>query len=90
MKLRVTPLNLLVAVCLAYGAYELVKGSGTENNAIHDSERRGLYLLGAAFLLFVSDMVFRIMLPHANIKKIGLIQFVFIIFVAILMILFSR
>ena len=80
MKIRFTPLNLVSAILLISGLYFIFsapqgwKMSGTIS----------LFLL--AIICFISDLVFRRMLPDT--KRIWIFELLFIIFVAALILLF--
>ena len=80
MNLRLTPLNVVSSVLLVSIAYLLI-----------DADESGWRELGAIPLLvmfalcFISDLVFRRLIP--DIKRIWLFELLFLIFVALLMVL---
>ncbi|MXV15603.1 hypothetical protein [Hufsiella ginkgonis] len=83
MKYKLTLLNLLVAACLALGLYSFL-GAGNVKGLMRTA------FLFLAFIFFVTDLVFRLALPHANLKKLWLLQLAFVIFVAVLMLIISK
>ncbi len=80
MKLRLTPLNIVSSLLMASIAYLLL---------FHDEN--GFRKLGSIpliimlFLSFITDQIFRRFIPE--LKRIWLIELLFLIFVAVLMIL---
>ena len=83
MKLRLTPLNILTSIILVSIAYLLI---------YQDAE--GWRLLGTvsliviAILCFITDLIFRRFVK--DLKRIWIIELVFIIFAAVLMVLIGR
>lgn len=83
MKLRLTPLNMLTSALLVSVVYLLV---------FRDSE--GWRVLGSislvvlAALSFFTDLIFRRFIK--DIKRIWIIELLFIIFAAVLMVLLQR
>ena len=83
MKLRLTPLNILTSIILVSIAYLLI---------YQDAE--GWRLLGTVSLIviaipcFITDLIFRRFVK--DLKRIWIIELVFIIFAAVLMVLLGR
>jgi hypothetical protein len=83
LKLRLTPLNILTAVLVVSISYLLV-----------DRDTEGWRVLGAiplvllAVLSFITDLIFRRFVK--DIKRIWIIELVFIIFATILMLLIQK
>jgi hypothetical protein len=83
MKFRLTPLNIVSAIMLVTVGYLLL-----------NADPNGWRLLGSvpilvlALISFIADLIFRRFL--LDIKRIWIIELLFIIFVAILIILFTR
>lgn len=83
MKLRLTPLNILTSIILVSIAYLLI---------YQDAE--GWRVLGTvsliviAILCFITDLIFRRFVK--DLKRIWIIELVFIIFAAVLMVLIGR
>jgi hypothetical protein len=85
-KLRITPLNLVVAVCFTYAIYCLL---GLENKESGVSNiDKVLYTLALALILFLTDILFRRFVE--NNKWIWLIQGSFIILIVVMMIIFQK
>ena len=78
MKLRLTPLNIIIALLLVYFGLLLFQESSKSNSIL------SVFVIAFAVILCIVDLIFRIVIPHANNRKLWLIQSVFIIFVAIL------
>jgi len=84
MKLRLTPLNIIIALLLVYFGLLLFQESSKTNSII------SVFVIAFASILSVVDLIFRIVIPYANNRKLWLIQSVFIIFVAILIFLIMK
>ena len=84
MKLRLTPLNIIIALLLVYFGLLLFQESSKSNRII------SVFVIAFAAILSIVDLIFRIVIPYANNRKLWLIQSVFIIFVAILTFLFVK
>ena len=84
MKLRLTPLNIIIALLLVYFGLLLFQESSKSNNII------SVFVIAFAVILCIVDLIFRIVIPYANNRKLWLIQSVFIIFVAILTFLLMK
>ena len=78
MKLRLTPLNIIIALLLVYFGLLLFQESSKSNSIL------SVFVIAFAVILCIVDLIFRIVIPYANNRKLWLIQSVFIIFVAIL------
>lgn len=80
MKLRLTPLNIISSVLIVSVAYLFLFANG-------DSWRQlDTVLLIILFVLsFISDLIFRRLIP--DFKRIWLFELLFIIFVAVLIVL---
>ena len=84
MKLRLTPLNIIIALLLVYFGLLLFQESSKSNSII------SVFVIAFAAILCIVDLIFRIVIPYANNRKLWLIQTVFIIFVAILTFLLMK
>ena len=84
MKLRLTPLNIIIALLLVYFGLLLFQESSKSNSII------SVFVIVFAAILSIVDLIFRIVIPYANNRKLWLIQSVFIIFVAILTFLLMK
>lgn len=84
MKLRLTPLNIIIALLLVYFGLLLFQESSKSNSII------SVFVIAFAAILSIVDLIFRIVIPYANNRKLWLIQSVFIIFVAILIFLIMK
>ncbi len=78
MKFRITPLNIITAMLLGYSMWILFQESSKSNNIV------STFAIVFAFVLFVVDLIFRIVTPYSATKKLWIIQSAFIIFVAAL------
>ncbi|GGG95195.1 hypothetical protein [Pedobacter zeae] len=88
MKLRVTPLNIIGAIGLSLMAVGLFSEKSTAPGQINLS---GFYLLILACLVavtFVTDLIFRFTLK--DIKRIWVIELIFIVIAAILMLILQK
>ena len=86
LRIKITPLNLVVAVCITYAIYCLL-GFDTSESGISNTVKV-LYTLALAFILFLTDILFRRFVESA--KWIWLIQGSFIILIIVMMIIFQR
>lgn len=80
MKLRLTPLNIVVSVLLVAFAYQLL--SSEKNNI------QPLYFILMALTCFIADMIFR--RTVTQLKRIWIIELLFIIFAAVIFVLIKR
>lgn len=88
MKLRVTPLNIVGAIGLGLVVVSLLSEKSTAPRQINFS---GFYLLILGCLVvvtFITDLIFRFTLK--NIKRIWMIELLFIIIAAILMLILQK
>lgn len=86
MKLRLTPLNIITALSLAFLVLSFFEKSGPRH-----FDMRGLYkLLLAALVLvsFISDMIFRFTIK--NLKRIWFVEMVFIALTVILFLILQK
>ncbi|TKB95518.1 hypothetical protein [Pedobacter cryophilus] len=86
LRIKITPLNLVVAVCFTYAIYCLL-GFDTNKSWVSNTVKV-LYTLALALILFLTDILFRRFIESA--KWIWLIQGSFIILILVMMILFQR
>ncbi len=90
MKIRLTPLNIISAASLTLSVYAIIDFYFI----IHPARQQEWGILSAGFYIllaiitFISDLIFRRFL--SDIKRIWIIELLFIIFVAILIILFKQ
>lgn len=81
MKLRLTPLNIVIAVLLVFAALQFFKpGSG--------SLIQSLSFVLMALVCFVADIIFR--RSFIAVKRIWIIELLFIIFAAVIFALIRR
>jgi hypothetical protein len=88
MKLRITPLNIVSAIGLGLVVVNLVS---EKNTAPRHVDMSGFYLLilGCLILVtFVTDMIFRFTLK--DIKRIWVVELIFIFIAAILMLILQK
>ena len=83
MRLRLTPLNIITGLLLGYFVLLIFQESSKSNNIV------SVFVIAFAAILFVVDLIFRVVIPVAETKKLWLIQSVFIIFVAALIALIN-
>ena len=83
MKLRLTPLNILTSIILVSIAYLLIY-QDTEGWRVLGT----VSLIVIAILCFITDLIFRRFVK--DLKRIWIIELVFIIFAAVLMVLLGR
>ncbi len=80
MKLRLTPLNIVTSLLLVSITYLLIF---KDENGFHNLGSIPLIIL--LILSFIADQVFRRFIPE--LKRIWLIELLFLIFVAVLIVL---
>jgi len=88
MKLRITPLNIIGAVGLGLAAFNILS---PKDNAPRHIDMSGFYLLilGCLILVtFITDLIFRFTLK--DLKRIWIVESVFIVFAAILMLILQK
>lgn len=86
MKLRLTPLNIVTAAGLAMLAVSIFR---TNPNSHFDLSGFYKFLLGALIAVsFVSDLIFRFTLK--DLKRIWLVETVFIVLTIILMLILQK
>ncbi|UKT64621.1 hypothetical protein [Pedobacter mucosus] len=88
MKFRVTPLNIVGAIALGLVVFNILSPKDTTPRHVDMS---GFYLLILACLIivtFITDLIFRAILK--DLRKIWIIESVFIIFTAILIIILQK
>lgn len=84
--LKITPLNLVIAICFTYILY-LLLGFGAQTAGISDIVKI-VYTLILALVLFFTDMLFRRFIESK--KWIWLIQGSFILIIVVMMIIFQK
>jgi hypothetical protein len=85
-KIKLTPLNIVVAVCLTYTVYCLL-GLDTTNSGISVTSKV-LYTLALTLILFLTDVLFRRFI-ESN-KWLWLVQGSFVLLILILTIIFQK
>jgi len=88
MKLRITPLNIVSAAGLGLVVVNLITEKGAAPRHINLD---GFYLLILGCLIvvtFITDMIFRFTLK--DIKRIWIIELVFIVIAAVLMLILQK
>ncbi len=85
-SLKITPLNLVVAVCFTYVLYCLL---GFDETVIGIGKGAKIgYTLALALILFLTDVIFRRFVESK--KWIWLIQGSFILLIGVMMIIFQK
>ena len=85
-RLKLTPLSLMIAVCVTYSAY-LMLGLETQTRGIGNGAKIA-YTLALAIILFLTDLIFRRFIESK--KWIWLIEGSFILIIVVLMIIFQK
>ncbi|TCD08538.1 hypothetical protein EZ449_11890 [Pedobacter frigidisoli] len=88
MKLRITPLNIIGAVGLGLAAFNILS---PKDNAPRHIDMSGFYLLilGCLILVtFITDLIFRFTLK--DLKRIWVVESIFIVFTAILIVIIQK
>lgn len=85
-NIKITPLNLMVAMCFTYAMYCLL-GFEKATSGVSTTSKV-LYTLVLALVLFLTDIIFR-RFVESN-KWIWLIQGAFILLITIMMIIFQK
>ena len=80
--MRLTPLNIVSAVLILLATLPLMKGAGRSETPVGF-----YYYILLVALCVISDLLFRGLLR--NLKRIWIVELSFIIFVAILLVLFK-
>ena len=83
MSIRLTPLNILTSVLLVAIAYLFIY-QDNEGWRVLGS----VSVLGLALLSFITDLIFRRLIK--DLKRIWIVELVFIIFAAVLMVLLQK
>ncbi|WP_243732541.1 hypothetical protein [Pedobacter metabolipauper] len=81
MKIKLTPLNLVSALCLVIGVLLLTGKKPVSGNTNLTALLVGFSFLSAV-IAFISDLIFRKFIP--NLKKLWVIEIILIIFIVIL------
>lgn len=85
-NIKITPLNLMVALCFIYAVYCLL-GFEKETSGVTNVSKV-IYTLVLALVLFLTDIIFRRFID--NTKWIWLIQGSFILLITVMMIIFQK
>jgi hypothetical protein len=80
--MRLTPLNIVSAILLLLASLPFLKASGGVETPVGF-----YYYILLVALCVISDLLFRGLLP--NLKRIWIVELSFIIFVAVLLVLFK-
>ncbi|MET4081672.1 quinol-cytochrome oxidoreductase complex cytochrome b subunit [Pedobacter sp. UYP30] len=88
MKLRVTPLNIVGAISVAYATYRII--NPTQNGALHFNTNGILILvLGClAVVTFITDLIFRFTLK--SLKRVWIVELIFIVIAIVLMLILQK
>ncbi|WP_256007370.1 MULTISPECIES: hypothetical protein [Pedobacter] len=81
MKVRLTPLNIVTALCLVTAGWLLLKGGEQQSEHIDISWTIAALAILSAFVSFLSDQAFRKFVP--SLRKLWLLEGVLILFVII-------
>jgi len=85
-RIKITPLSIVTAICIFYAGLFLMED--TRSFIVSDYYIRALYTLILAIVLFITDVVFRRIVP--NTRWIWLIQTSFIVLIAIMILIFKK
>jgi len=85
-KIKLTPLNIVVSLCLAYSFYCLL-GLDSANKGISTTAKVG-YSLALTLILFLTDILFRRFIKDT--KWLWLIQGSFVLLIIVMMIIAQR
>lgn len=85
-NIKITPLNLMVALCFTYAIYCLLGFEKATSGVSNIS--KVIYTLVLALVLFLTDIIFRRFVD--NTKWIWLIQGSFILLITVMMIIFQK
>lgn len=91
MKLRITPLNFATALLMILATYIWIYGAniaGTQYQQLHLGGTLVWVFFLFAFVIFVTDLMFRNFFPET--KKLWIIELSFLVFVAILFLLVKK
>ena len=80
MKFRLTPLNIVISLLMIALVYQLMDGTKGYSQSI--------YFILMAFTCFIADLIFRSVL--SDIKRIWIIELLFIIFAAAIFALINQ
>ncbi|MBK0381895.1 hypothetical protein I5M32_02895 [Pedobacter sp. SD-b] len=86
LKIKLTPLNIVVALCLAYSFYCLL-GLDKGNTAISITAKVG-YSLALTLILFLTDILFRRFITST--KWLWLIEGSFVLLIVTMMIISQK
>jgi hypothetical protein len=75
MKLRLTPLNIVIAVLLFSAAFQILKADNV-------NLRQSIFFILMVLTCFITDLLFRRFLT--DLKRIWIIELLFIIFAAVI------
>jgi hypothetical protein len=81
MKLRLTPLNIVIALLIVFAAFQILK---SESEFLIQS----LSFILMALVCFIADIIFR--RSFTALKRIWIIELLFIIFAAVIFALIGR
>ncbi len=85
-SIKITPLTIVTAICIFYAGIFIMEDK--ESAIASDHYMRALYTLILAIVLFITDIVFRRIVP--NTKWIWLIQVSFIVLIAMMILIFKK
>lgn len=88
MKLRITPLNIVGAIGLAFAAYRIIKPA---TNTSLNISTNGIMLLVLGCLVvvtFITDLIFRFTLK--DLRRVWIVELVFIVLAIVLMLILQK
>ncbi|MGY3055325.1 hypothetical protein ACVWYG_003540 [Pedobacter sp. UYEF25] len=88
MKLRVTPLNVVGAISLAYAAYRIVNPAKNTSLQVNTNGILLLVLCCLAVVTFITDLIFRFTLK--DLKRVWIVETIFIALAIVLMLILQK
>ncbi|TAH04160.1 MAG: hypothetical protein EAZ15_01380 [Sphingobacteriales bacterium] len=84
-NIKLTPLSVVIATCITYAFFCLL---GYQKNIAISNMAGFAYSLSLAFILFITDLLFRKFIP--NKKQLWIIETAFILLILTLIIIFNK
>ncbi|ADY52265.1 hypothetical protein Pedsa_1708 [Pseudopedobacter saltans DSM 12145] len=83
--IKITPLSIVVAICVFYAGFFLF---GNNESPLSGANLKVLYTLILAIVLFITDVLFRRMVPDR--KWVWIIQTSFIVLIVAMILIFKK
>lgn len=84
-NIKLTPFSLIIAACITYAFYCLL---GYQKSVVLNNVAGFGYSIALAFILFITDLLFRKFIP--NKKQLWIIETSFIVLILTLIIIFKK